>query len=333
MAWNNSTEERVRGWYEPAVKGAIEAGGGNYIMRDANSAPDAQNKQVQELIDAGIDALIVLPQDPKLIKPAVDKAVASGIPVVALDRAIADANVLFVGTDQVMAGTIEAASLLQFVTSGRFIVIKGDSADLESNLLRQGMTQAGLPDAGQSSSSLVNVGETFTPNWDPTLAQAEMERFYRESGGNVDFVLVESDGMADGVFRALEKMNVDMQPADEVSLPKVLVAGRGADPTGLNRLAMGTQVIDVWENLPLVGKIAGEAALALCTRPSFDEVTTSAGKPKPFAVSNGSVIPAVLLNPVAIDKWDLEYVLDASWISKDVLCRGVQPKSHFDVCY
>jgi D-xylose transport system substrate-binding protein len=333
VAWNNSTEERVRGWYEPAIKGVVEAGGGHYIMRDANSAPDVQNKQVQELIDAGIDALIVLPQDPKLIKPAVDKAVASGIPVVALDRAILDANALFVGTDQILAGAMEAAGLFQFKSSGRFIVIKGDSADLESNLLRQGMTQAGLPDVGQTSSTLVNVGETFTPNWDPTLAQTEMEGFLRQSGNNIDFVLVESDGMADGVYRALEKLNVNMEPPSPVSFPSVMIAGRGGDPAGLNRLARGTQVADVWENLPLVGKIAGEAALALCTNPHFDQVTTSAGKPKPFAVPEGPALSAVLLNPVGVYNWNLEVVLDANWISKDVLCNGVKSESEFDVCH
>ena len=161
VAWNNAAQERNRGWYEPAIKGVVEAAGGAYVIRDAKSAPDVQSGRIQELVDAGVDVLIVLPQDPALVKPAVEKAVASGIPVVALDRAILDPNVLFVGTDQVMAGAMEAAGLFQYKNSGRFIVIKGDSSDLESNLLRQGMTLAGPPDVGQSSSRLVNVGETF----------------------------------------------------------------------------------------------------------------------------------------------------------------------------
>jgi D-xylose transport system substrate-binding protein len=338
VAWNNSTEERIRGWYEPAVKGVVEAAGAHYEMKDAGLAPDVQEKQVQELIDAGIDVLIVLPQDPKLIKPAVQKAIASGIPVVALDRAILDPNVLFVGTDQVQAGAMEADGLFQYKSSGRFIVIKGDSTDLESYLLRQGMTQAGLPDVGQSTSRLVNVGETFTSGWDPNLAETEMEELLRQNGNNVDLILVESDGMADGVYRALEKRGVDMEPPSPVAPPKVQIAGRGGSPAGLNRVARGTQVADVWENLPLVGKLAGEAALALCANPNIDEVTTSAGKPKPFAVPepfavpDGPAISAVLLRPVPISYWNLEVVLDAHWISADVLCQGVESGGIVDAC-
>jgi D-xylose transport system substrate-binding protein len=332
VSWNNSTDERNRGWYEPAVKGVVEAAGAHYEMKDAGLAPDVQNKQIQELIDAGSDVLIVLPQDPELIKPAVQKAIASGIPVVALDRAILDPNVLFVGTDQVQAGAMEADGLFQYKSSGRFIVIKGDSTDLESNLLRQGMTQAGLPDVGQTSSRLVNVGETFTPGWDPNLAETETEELLRQNGNNVDLILVESDGMADGVYRALEKRGIDMNPPSPTAPPKVQIAGRGGSPAGLNRLARGTQVADVWENLPLVGKLAGEAALALCANPNIDEVTTSAGKPRPFAVPDGPAISAVLLRPVPISYWNLEVVLDANWISKDVLCRGVESGGIVDAC-
>ena len=82
--------------------------------------------------------------------------------------------------------------------------------------------------------------------------------------------------MADGVYRAFEKLKINLEPS-LVTPPKVKIAGRGADPTGLNRVALGTQMVDVWEDLPLVGKIAGEAALALCTNPHIADVTTSAG--------------------------------------------------------
>ena len=236
------------------------------------------------------------------------------------------------GTDQVQAGAIEADALFQFKSSGRYIVIKGASTDLESNLLRQGMTLGGLPDVGQTSSRLVNVGETFTPGWDPTLAQTETEKFFSQSRNNVDLVVVESDGMANGVFQALEKLHVDMNLPSPVSVPKVLIASRGADPAGLNRVARGTQIVDVWENLPLVGKLAGEAAVALCANPRIDEVTTSAGKPKPLSVPDGPAISAVLLNPVAIYSWNLQILVDAHWISADVLCQGVDVERYVDAC-
>jgi D-xylose transport system substrate-binding protein len=337
VAWNKATDDRVRGWYEPAVKSAIEAAGAQYLTRDANASADTQSKQVQELVDAGSDVLIVLPQDPAGVKPAIARTVAGGVPVVALDRAILDPKVLFVGTDQVQAGAMQASALLGYWGIGRpslvrFIVVKGDANDLESKLLRQGMAQVGLPEPGQTSSTLVNVGEANVPGWDPDLAEVETEKLLLAAGKNVHLILVESDGLADGVYRALDKLGIDVSPVPP-ALPPVLIGGRGGEPSGLNRVARGTQIVDLWENLPVVGKLAGEAALALCANHRIDEVTTSAGRPRALTVPNGGpAIPAVLLNPVEISYWNMEVVLDAHWISLDVLCKGVGPETYVDAC-
>jgi D-xylose transport system substrate-binding protein len=134
------------------------------------------------------------------------------------------------------------------------------------------------------------------------------------------------------VYRALEKLHINVAPDSAVNDPRVLIASRGGDSAGLNRVALRTQVVDVWENLPLVGKLAGEAAIALCANPHLDQVTTSAGKPRQLAVPDGPTLSAVLLNPVAIQYWNLEIVLNAGWISRDVLCQGAYTDAPFDAC-
>ncbi|MFM7526640.1 MAG: hypothetical protein ACKO48_09055, partial [Actinomycetota bacterium] len=42
VSWNNYQEERWAKWDEPAIKAAIEAGGGTYISNDAKSSAETQ---------------------------------------------------------------------------------------------------------------------------------------------------------------------------------------------------------------------------------------------------------------------------------------------------
>ena len=55
-----------------------------------------------------------------------------------------------------------------------------------------------------ASGDIKNVGETYTDNWEPALAQTEMEQFLTANNNKVDAVLSENDGMAGGVVAALD---------------------------------------------------------------------------------------------------------------------------------
>ncbi|MEN8233917.1 MAG: substrate-binding domain-containing protein, partial [Actinomycetota bacterium] len=70
VSWNNYNEERWAIWDEPAIKAAIEAGGGTYISTDAGSSVDQQITDVENLITQGANAIILLAQDGTAIKPA-----------------------------------------------------------------------------------------------------------------------------------------------------------------------------------------------------------------------------------------------------------------------
>src|SRR5688572_15178100 len=50
VSWNNYQEERWAKWDEPALKDAIEAGGGTYISNDAKSSAETQLTNMENLI-------------------------------------------------------------------------------------------------------------------------------------------------------------------------------------------------------------------------------------------------------------------------------------------
>src|SRR5512133_2691064 len=74
VSWNNYDQERWKKADEPAIKKAIEAGGGTYTSTDAHDASEQQNKDIDTLINKGVKVIILLAKDATSIGPAVTKA-------------------------------------------------------------------------------------------------------------------------------------------------------------------------------------------------------------------------------------------------------------------
>ena len=203
VSWNNYQEERWAKWDEPAIKAAIEAGGGKYISNDAKSSAETQASNVENLISQGANVVIVLAQDGTAIKPAVASAISNGVPVIAYDRLIEDPQALYITFDNKLVGKMQAEALLKVKDSGNFVVVKGNKADANADFLRAGMVEAGLPPAGESNDKLKNVGEGYTDNWDPANAQKAMEQYLTANDNKIDIAFVQNDGMAGGVIAAL----------------------------------------------------------------------------------------------------------------------------------
>lgn len=309
VSWNNYNEERWAKWDEPAIKEALQAGGAEYISADAGSSAEQQLTDVENLISQGADALIILAQDGEAILPAVQSALDQGIPVIAYDRLIEDPGALYITFDNVEVGRMQAQAVLGQVPKGNYVYIKGNSADANADFLRSGQQEV-LQDA-EDAGDIVNVGETYTDNWDPALAQTEMEQFLTENNNDVQAVVAENDGMAGGAVAALEAQGLAGQ---------VAVSGQDGDGAALNRVALGTQTVDVWKDSRELGKAAGEAAVALANGAALADVDGTVA----FDSPGGNSMTAILLTPIAITPDNLNVVLDAGWIDQDTLCQGVK---------
>jgi D-xylose transport system substrate-binding protein len=137
-----------------------------------------------------------------------------------------------------------------------------------------------------------------------------MEQILTKNNNKVDAVLSENDNMATGAVAALTAQGL---------AGKVKIGGQDGDKTALNRVALGTQVVSVWKDATELGTAAGKAALELCKNPDISKVT-GATKSK---TSGGLDSYSLLLKPIPITKDNLQVVLDAKWITQDVLCKDV----------
>jgi D-xylose transport system substrate-binding protein len=308
VSWNNFQEER---WKidETAMRQVLAGAGAKYISTDAQSSPVKQNADIETLMAQGVNVLIILAEDAHAVEPEVKKALARGIAVIAYDRLIANPKVFYVTFDNVQVGVLEAEPVFALVPRGNYVFIKGNAPDPNSDFVRAG--QQKVVGAALASGAIHNVGETYTDNWDPANAQDEMANFLALDHNKVDAALVENDGMAGGVIAALATQGLAGQ---------VPVSGQDGDTAALNRVALGTQTVSVWKDARVLGANAARIAVELGDGTAVDRVpgaTIFTGGPNHLA------IPALLLTPVAITRANLKTVLDAGWVTRAELCKGV----------
>ncbi|GGA61861.1 D-xylose ABC transporter substrate-binding protein [Nitratireductor aestuarii] len=316
VSWSNFQEERWK-TDEAAIKAQIEADGNKYISADAQSSASKQLTDVESLISQGANALIILAQDSSAIGPAVEKAVAEGIPVVGYDRLIENPDAFYLTFDNKEVGRLQAKAVFDVKPEGNYVFIKGSSADPNADFLFAGQMEV-LKEAVDSG-KVKNVGEAYTDGWLPANAQRNMEQFLTANDNKVDAVVASNDGTAGGAIAALEAQGL---------AGSVPVSGQDADHAALNRIALGTQTVSVWKDSRDLGKAAAQIAGKLAdgsTMEEIDNVVKWADGP------NGVEMNAVFLAPVPITKDNLNVVIDAGWVSKDVVCQGVKPGST-EVC-
>jgi len=316
VSWNNYNEERWARWDEPAMKAAIEAGGGSYISADAGSSAEQQIADVEQLISQGADVVIILAQDGTAILPAVVSALEQGIPVIAYDRLIENPGALYITFDNVEVGRMQARAIFEAMPEGNYVFIKGNSADANADFLRGGQQE--ILQAALDSGAIVNVGEMYTDNWDPAVAQTNMEQILTQNNNDVQAVVASNDGTAGGVITALAAQGL---------AGIVPVSGQDGDAAALNRIALGTQTVSVWKDARELGKKAGEAAVLLAGGTALSALPNTVM----FTSPGGNQMVSYLLTPIPITKANLQVVIDAGWITQATLCQGVAAGT-VDVC-
>lgn len=316
VSWSNFQEER---WKrdEAAIKAALQAVGAKYVSADAQGSNEKQLADIEGLIARGANALIVLAYDADAVLPAVQKAAAEKIPVVAYDRLIQDKGVYYITFDNVEVGRLQAREIFKRKPTGNYVFIKGSPTDPNADFLHQGQLDV-LKDAIKTGKIKV-VGEQYTEGWSPEVAQKNMEQILTKNGNKVDAVVASNDGTAGGVVAAMKAQNISGVP----------VSGQDADIAALNRVARGEQTVSVFKDANALGKAAAEAAVALAkgSKPGALKGTVSwNGGTKKLAMSS------LFLKPVPITGDNLDYVITAGWVSKQQVCAGVSGSNAPKAC-
>ena len=111
VAWATFQEERYGLRDKPGIEAALEAAGATLTDNDAANSEETQASNVEALLDAGIDVLIMNSVNPETILPSVQAALDQGIPVIAYDRELENENALFMTHDNVGVGRMIAEAV------------------------------------------------------------------------------------------------------------------------------------------------------------------------------------------------------------------------------
>ncbi|WP_299790680.1 substrate-binding domain-containing protein [uncultured Marivita sp.] len=307
MSWANYQEER---WKidEAGLKAGLDELGATLVTADAQSSNERQAADIDGLLARGIDALLIVAWDSEAVLPAVERALAEGIPVIAYERQIEHPDLFYVAFDPIEVGRIQARELVRVQPEGDYVLIKGSPTDQYAHYVLTGQKE--IIDPLISDGKINVVGEQWTDGWVPDNAQKNMENILTSIGDKVDAVLASNDGTAGGVVAALTSVGLDGIP----------VSGQDGDIAALNRIALGTQTVTAWKDARDLGRLGARVAVELAKGTAPTDVEGSViWDVGPKGVPQN----AVVLAPVTVTRDNLDVVVDAGWISKEDLCVGV----------
>jgi ABC-type sugar transport system substrate-binding protein len=174
------------------------------VFTDAVQNSDKQIKDVEELLEAGIDLLIISPNDSADLTPIVAKAYKK-IPVIVLDRAVEGYDyTLYIGPDNKSIGKEAGQYIADLLgnAGGNVVEIQGP---------------AGLPSLRERSAGFrevlgeydnIRIVATVIADWQRDKAEDEMEKLLQQYP-KIDAVFAHSDYMALGAYKAAKKHGIN----------------------------------------------------------------------------------------------------------------------------
>jgi D-xylose transport system substrate-binding protein len=262
--------------------------GADVLVQAANGNDALQNAQAENMLTQGVDVLLVAPHNGKTAAVIVEAAHRAGVPVIAYDRLINDADVdLYVSFDNERVGQMQAEYLVARRPHGNYAVIGGAPTDNNAHLYHQG--QKKVLDPYVSRGDIHIVADQWARDWLAVEALKIMENALTSNDNRVDAVVAANDGLAGGAIQAL---------AEQKLAGTTLVSGQDAELSACQRIAAGTQSMTVYKPIRLLASMAAEVAVRLARKEPPGQATRG--------LSNGKIdVPSILIEPVSVDRDNL----------------------------
>ena len=267
--------------------------GVDVIVKSANNDESIQIELANEMIEQGVDALVIIAANINTAGVIVRNAHAEDIPVMAYTRMIKNSEVdFFVGSSNDLIGKEMVNAVLKEKPSGNFVILGGDKFDKNGEELQTAVKK--YLKSKVSDKQVKIVYETFVEKWDPKNAAFEMRKVISLFGDDIDAVIAGYDGMAASVIEVLKEFDL---------AGKVAVTGQDAELDGCKNVIEGNQTMTVFHPLKTVAETGGEIAIEMAKGKSLKDFVNSSD-------FNGlKDIPTHRVNSIAVTKDNIEKVL------------------------
>lgn len=245
---NGNTNE---GWtlINGGAKAAADKAGVKFIQLAAEKGElSKQLAIVEDMITRKVNAIAIAPVDSAGIAPAVNKALAAGIPVVAVDTGVSGADITsYVATDNIKAARVQGEWAATQVKSGDTVIyVTGDQGQSTGRERKQGFL-----DGLNGKVKGVKVVEVPTA-WDQTQAQNGVEAALR-ANPNAKIIANAWDGGALGAKAAMMSQGFKKG--------SIQIAGFDGSPGGLDMMKQGWQQANAAQMLAKIGAVGVETAI------------------------------------------------------------------------
>ena len=295
------------------MKDKLEALGYEVDLQYAEDDPQAQVSQIENMIAAGANCLVIAAVDSGALTTVEAAAKEAGIPIIAYDRLLMDTDAVsyYASFDNKGVGTaianyiVEAKDLEAAREAGESYTIEffmGSPDDNNAVLLHQGIMEVLQPylDDGTlvCKTGRTSFEDTCILRWSQETAQQWCENyltgFYAEE--DLDIACTAFDGFAYGVKAAL-------QGAGYTAENWPLVTGQDAELMACKNILDGTQTMSIYKDTRLLAEkcITMVQAVMTGTEPEINDTTTYD--------NNVIVVPSYLCTPVAVDAENLQEVI------------------------
>lgn len=269
---------------------AAELGAEIEVRLNRTDEPKTQQEDCIEMIDSGIDVLILTPRDVTKVDEILAYAQKKKVPVISYARVVLDKEVdLFVGYDSNRIGQRMGQYLTELVTKGDYIILRGDENDNNATLLYEGAMSYIDP----IRDNLNVLLEAPVPGWSSDEAAKMVTEAVKANGNQVDAILAPNDAIAGACASALEALGITEH---------VVITGMDSEQSAAQRIVAGTQDCTIYMDLKELASTAVNEAMHLARK---EKVTVNAT----FDNGTPNGINANLITGQLVTKQNLDKVL------------------------
>jgi ABC-type xylose transport system substrate-binding protein len=284
----------------------IKGKNGTYLLKNANNDPTLQETQFVELVNEGIDVLIISVVNNSVGKSIIKKAHEKGITTIMYDGFIGSRDLDYcVRFSDKEVGKMMAAYALKVVPQGNYIIMGGDGRNENAPLIRSGELEVLQP--AIASSKIKVVYNNYIEEWNAENVYMEVKKYLKLSSfSNIDVIILSSDNMATGAIRAIEEMKPANWP---------LITGQDGSLVACKNIIHGKQAMSVLKDSKRIAEHVAQMALECANgnKPEVNGITPTKDK-------DGIVeIPTYFIDLEVVDKSNLQDLVKRGIYNKDML--------------
>lgn len=294
--------------------------GAQVNVQNANGDMKEQIAQIDYFIQKKMDVIVVVmvasDEDGSGLTEAVERAQKAGIPVVAYDRLILNADVdLYISFDNSQVGRLMAEHMQEHLSAGGEILqVCGPMADYNVPQVMGGFSDV-LADSNLEIMETVHA-EGWLAETGFTAAGEYLKDHYE-----VDGIMCGNDSIAGHAVRALSERRM---------AGMVCVVGQDADLDACQRVVEGTQCMTVYKPVEKLARRAAELSVALAQGSRIVIRDPEALAEETFSRDSGTLNPDIFVPGNINDgTWDIPYeCLEPVAVTRENMDEVITGKYH-----